>query len=232
MERLWSLAGATSGNRWQMERPRKRLKEAKSAAVGCDQLPRECHGKEGVDGSSPSEGFNYEKIPANGDFCCLIQHHRALPPHRRDRSQVVATPQMAANRPLARYNGALPCSVSAPWEARPGEDEARHRADQVFAALGPVPCGNAGYVEWSAAPPAPFSSVCSQLGSARTGRRAAPVRPPSRARSGPSRGSRGRRGRGCPDAGHARAARRRPDRSRAARAPALPSSWARGSPIG
>src|SRR6266536_4822338 len=25
MERLWSLAGATSGNRWQMNRPRKRM---------------------------------------------------------------------------------------------------------------------------------------------------------------------------------------------------------------
>jgi hypothetical protein len=25
--------------------------------VGCDRLPQECHGKEGVDGSSPSEDF-------------------------------------------------------------------------------------------------------------------------------------------------------------------------------
>ena len=43
-------------NRWQTGRPRKRLNEAKSVAVGCDRLPSEVHGKEGVDGSSPSEG--------------------------------------------------------------------------------------------------------------------------------------------------------------------------------
>jgi hypothetical protein len=37
-------------------------KQAKTVAVGCDQLPRRAHGKEGVDGSSPSEGFR--KRPA------------------------------------------------------------------------------------------------------------------------------------------------------------------------
>ncbi len=57
MERLWSLAGATTGNRWQIGRPRKRQKQAKTVAVGCDQLPQNLDGKEGVDGSSPSEGF-------------------------------------------------------------------------------------------------------------------------------------------------------------------------------
>jgi hypothetical protein len=56
MERLWSLAVATSGNRWQMDGPRKRGNQAKTVAVGCDQLPKGAHGKEGVDGSSPSEG--------------------------------------------------------------------------------------------------------------------------------------------------------------------------------
>jgi hypothetical protein len=39
MERLWSLAGATSGNRWQMPRRRKRRKQAETVALGCDQLP-------------------------------------------------------------------------------------------------------------------------------------------------------------------------------------------------
>jgi hypothetical protein len=57
MERLWSLAVATSGNRWQMRRARKRRNQAKTVAMGCDQLPRPQNGKEGVDGSSPSEGF-------------------------------------------------------------------------------------------------------------------------------------------------------------------------------
>src|SRR6266487_2727633 len=63
---LWSPVVATGGNRSQIAHPRKRWKQAKTVAVGCDQLPREVHGKEGVDGSSPSEGF-YE-VPANRHF--------------------------------------------------------------------------------------------------------------------------------------------------------------------
>ena len=37
--------------------PLKRPRQAKTVAVGCDRLPESFHGKEGVDGSSPSEGF-------------------------------------------------------------------------------------------------------------------------------------------------------------------------------
>jgi hypothetical protein len=47
-------------NQWQPvanAEARKRLKQAKTVAVGCDQLPWDLDGKEGVDGSSPSEGF-------------------------------------------------------------------------------------------------------------------------------------------------------------------------------
>jgi hypothetical protein len=40
-----------------MGRTSRRLGKAKTVAVGCDQLPESFHGKEGVDGSSPSEGF-------------------------------------------------------------------------------------------------------------------------------------------------------------------------------
>ena len=57
MEPLWRPVVAIGGNLWQMERPRKRLKQAKTVAVRCDRLPESFHGKEGVDGSSPSEGF-------------------------------------------------------------------------------------------------------------------------------------------------------------------------------
>jgi hypothetical protein len=56
MERLWSLAVATGGNRWQTGRRRKRLRNTKTVAVGCHQLPAPLHGKEGVSGSSPEEG--------------------------------------------------------------------------------------------------------------------------------------------------------------------------------
>ena len=73
MERLWSPAVATSGNRWQMREPRKRLEQAKTAATGCDQLPIGAHGKEGVDGSSPSEGF--DKMPANGHFVVVCPNN-------------------------------------------------------------------------------------------------------------------------------------------------------------
>ena len=45
MERLWSPAVATSGNRWQMREPRKRLEQAKTVATGCDQLPIGAHGR-------------------------------------------------------------------------------------------------------------------------------------------------------------------------------------------
>jgi hypothetical protein len=45
-----------------MLRPRKRQKQATTVAVGCDWLPRAPNGKDGVDGSSPSEGFT--KRPA------------------------------------------------------------------------------------------------------------------------------------------------------------------------
>lgn len=69
MERLWSLAGATSGSLWQMpdlENPRK---QAKSVAIGCDQLPLNLDGKEGVSGSSPEEG---SKGAANQRFLLSV----------------------------------------------------------------------------------------------------------------------------------------------------------------
>jgi hypothetical protein len=69
VEPLWSPAVATRGNRWQTARPLKRPRQAKTVAVGCDQLPESFHGKEGVDGSSPSEGLH--KAPANRRFCVV-----------------------------------------------------------------------------------------------------------------------------------------------------------------
>ncbi len=57
MEPLWSPVVATGGNQPQTYRARRRRKQAKSVATVCHQLPEKFHGKEGVDGSSPSEGF-------------------------------------------------------------------------------------------------------------------------------------------------------------------------------
>jgi hypothetical protein len=64
MERLWSLAVATGGNRWQIAYPRKPRNTAKIVATGCNQLPRSQNGKEGVDGSSPSEGLQKRRKSA------------------------------------------------------------------------------------------------------------------------------------------------------------------------
>src|SRR5262249_53552451 len=66
VEPLWSPGVANAGNWSQIRRGRKRPKQAKTVAVRCDRLPFGAHGKEGVDGSSPSEGFT--KVPANRHF--------------------------------------------------------------------------------------------------------------------------------------------------------------------
>src|SRR5213593_4168086 len=63
MEPLWSPVVATGGNRRQIGLLPKRLKQARTVAAGCDQLPFGFHGKEGVDGSSPSEGLTERKSP-------------------------------------------------------------------------------------------------------------------------------------------------------------------------
>jgi hypothetical protein len=49
------------GGKWERQ---KRRNQAKTVAVGCDQLPIGAHGKEGVDGSSPSEGFTKGQVMA------------------------------------------------------------------------------------------------------------------------------------------------------------------------
>src|ERR671931_1134549 len=64
MEPLWSPVVATGGNRSQIEQAQEPPRQAETVAVGCDRLPKGAHGKEGVDGSSPSEGS--ARAPQNG----------------------------------------------------------------------------------------------------------------------------------------------------------------------
>ncbi len=81
-------------NRWQPVangKPRKWLNQAKTVAVGCDGLPIGAHGKEGVDGSSPSEGF--AKVAANRRLPFAIRTmnrmlgvHQTSTARRNDRS--------------------------------------------------------------------------------------------------------------------------------------------------
>jgi hypothetical protein len=49
---------ATGGMGWQIRAARNRLKKPKRVAVRRDRLPLRAHGKEGVSGSSPEEGFD------------------------------------------------------------------------------------------------------------------------------------------------------------------------------
>ena len=53
MEPLWSPVVATGGSQSQIRSAEKRQEQAKTVAVGCDQLRSAAHGKEGVDSSSP-----------------------------------------------------------------------------------------------------------------------------------------------------------------------------------
>ena len=69
MEHLWSRADATDVNRRQGCSRAKRPGYLQTAASGCIPLPPTLDGKEGVDGSSPSEGS--AKAPHVGAF--LVQ---------------------------------------------------------------------------------------------------------------------------------------------------------------
>jgi hypothetical protein len=55
-ESSWKNAGATERKGCHVRTAGKRASQAKTVASGGDQSPTTSHGKEGVDGSSPSEG--------------------------------------------------------------------------------------------------------------------------------------------------------------------------------
>jgi hypothetical protein len=73
MEPLWSPVVAIAGNQWQIGSESKPQEQAETVALGCDRLPMEVHGKEGVDGSSPSEGFT--KTLQSGAFHLKLYLH-------------------------------------------------------------------------------------------------------------------------------------------------------------
>ena|SRR5215207_4234080 len=75
----WSPPGATSGNQRQVGCPRNPRKQAKSVAVDCHRLPRPQNGKEGIDGSSPSEGFRKRPPAYRGSLLSVT----TLPSRRR-----------------------------------------------------------------------------------------------------------------------------------------------------
>jgi hypothetical protein len=82
MEHLWSQAGATGGNPSQTRPPKKRLRNPDRQPVATPRNNETFDGKEGVDGSSPSEGFRL--VPAERLFLlpesaaeCFVDVHPA-----------------------------------------------------------------------------------------------------------------------------------------------------------
>jgi hypothetical protein len=67
MEQLWNRGDATGGKRSARGTPENGLNYGPTVATGCHRLPFGSHGKEGVDGSSPSEGF--AKFLLISSFC-------------------------------------------------------------------------------------------------------------------------------------------------------------------
>ena len=57
-------SGRNQRQPWQMERPRKPLKQADPQPIATHRNRSGAHGKEGVDGSSPSEGLQIPRTPA------------------------------------------------------------------------------------------------------------------------------------------------------------------------
>src|SRR6266576_1863033 len=73
----WQTFGSPKGRKW-LDLPR-------TVATGCHPLPFGSHGKEGVDGSSPSEGFR--KSPANAGL--FTSGFIALPLGRSGMKQIL-----------------------------------------------------------------------------------------------------------------------------------------------
>ena len=99
MEPLWSPVVANSGNRWQIERPRKRLEYAKTVAVDCDRLPRKAMVRRGST-ASPSEGL---KFLHPGNFYRLFRPDTGKPyGGGRPDGDAGAVHLRSAKRPAAR----------------------------------------------------------------------------------------------------------------------------------
>ena len=89
MEPLWSPVVATGGNRSQIRLAQKPPKQAKTLAVGCDQLPIEVHGKEGVDGSSPSDGLQNPRMSGDSSAAGAYTFGSAVIPEQVLHDRVV-----------------------------------------------------------------------------------------------------------------------------------------------
>jgi hypothetical protein len=107
MEHLWSPAGATSGNRWQMGRPRKPLKQADPQPVATHGNRFAEHGKEDV----------YHRLPPVADDPLLVREGVDFLPSQRDRFPRTRRPAglvsdtNSSRVPRVRRSGALLCTT-------------------------------------------------------------------------------------------------------------------------
>ena len=159
MEPLWSPVVATGGNRWQIGSPQERRKQAKTVAIGCDQLPEAFHGKQGVcDGLPPvaggplpaKEGVDLQALRrclrqplARHVHCCTIMQDLiiARAPNRLDARKKTAGRQYDAPlnaRPRCGPRRAPTAPISSPRRSlrrlrAEGVVEERNQALLVFA---------------------------------------------------------------------------------------------------
>src|SRR5437879_4271606 len=80
MEHLWSRADANPRRCLQRQVPRKPYGYLRSASVSCIPLPGTRDGKEGVDGSSPSEGLSGSRKSLQKCFFVCRDGHCGPPP--------------------------------------------------------------------------------------------------------------------------------------------------------
>ena len=105
-------------NRWQRFSSRNaenRLNYRQTVATGCHRLPFRSHGKEGVDGSSPSEGSaraRRRRFPVQVD---LLVRERAV---RTEPSMVLGVQNRVARRALELAGVAGPSSSSSSRASR------------------------------------------------------------------------------------------------------------------
>jgi hypothetical protein len=93
---------ATGGKPWQMPQARTGQKQAKTVAVGCDQLPRRAHGKEGSPVRVRKRALQKRRTPA---------------PFRSDRLIAERCFAPAQGRAAHRQNGGCECRAAAVAEA-------------------------------------------------------------------------------------------------------------------
>jgi hypothetical protein len=150
MEPLWSPVVASSGNQRQVGCRQQARDHAKTVAVGCVQVLRAAHGKEGVDGSSPSEGS--ARGPQSGAFCfpntCTIQRAAGMEPSGSARALEVSEMDAFAGKivgwrraDMTRTGSIRPSSWRSDGTATrvPTPARAAHRAAQVQVASTSAP---------------------------------------------------------------------------------------------